>query len=216
MVTDATSAKSQKNPMPRVLVIAPPRDETKVPRDSRSFLNAIVCAVRKDSPDSETTTWCLDSAAEVNLCHDRHAFEYLEETEPHTLYMANGSEEVVTKIGGVAMFVKNEATGQVEECLLESVYYAPVVSINIIALDYLQSAGFTLRFPARNSFAHTEKNGMRIQFEKVDRLYRLVAKKKQYGRLTIAAVQAQDVLLAVGDQDSDDADGAEREAVLMH
>ncbi|KAJ0396887.1 hypothetical protein ATCC90586_002830 [Pythium insidiosum] len=65
----------------------------------------IVCVVKMDSADVKTISWCLDSGAEVNLCHDRSAFEYLEETAPHTLYMANGSEEVVPKIAGVAMFV---------------------------------------------------------------------------------------------------------------
>ncbi|KAJ0391857.1 hypothetical protein P43SY_008830 [Pythium insidiosum] len=192
------------------------RDEAKAPRDSRSFLRAIVCTVKKDSPDATTISWCLDSGAEVNLCHDRSAFEYLEETAPHTLYMANGSEEVVTKIGGVAMFVKNEATGVVEGRLLESVYYAPGVSINIIALDYLQSAGFAVRFPASKSVAFAEKNGMRIRFDKVERLYRLVAKKKQYGRLVVGAVQVQDALPAADDPAADGDDGAEREAVLMH
>ncbi|KAJ0396885.1 hypothetical protein ATCC90586_002828 [Pythium insidiosum] len=100
------------------------------PYDKKKNRNAIVCVVKKDSPDAKTIS-CLDSGAE------------------------------------------NETNGVVEERLLESVYYAPGVSINIIALDYLQSAGFAVHFPTSKSVAFGEKNGIRNRFNKVERLYRV-------------------------------------------
>jgi hypothetical protein len=193
----------------------PQRDEGETARDSRSFLNAIICAVKKDNPSSDIITWCLDSGVEVNLCHDRHAFEYLDDTEPHRLYMANVSEEVVTRMGGVAMFVQNELSGELEKRLLEDVYYAPGLSVNIIALDYLQSAGFSVTFPAGGSSAFAEKSSTRMRFVKTNRLYRLVAKKKLYAQAAVAAVHDADGSLARAGCNSDE-EGAEREAVLMH
>jgi hypothetical protein len=89
------------------------------------LLNSVVLSVNVQEQDPESITWVLDSGSQVNICTDLSAFEEIVYTEPHTLFMANGSQEVVTQIGKVAMMVMNEVPQLVEEKLLEGVYYSP-------------------------------------------------------------------------------------------
>jgi transposase InsO family protein len=211
-VTKVKIARSHRNPLvTRVLVAM-----TVTQRKPHAILAR--CSMPSCAPsetDADTITWCLDSGAEVNLCYDRTAFEYLEETEPHTPSMANGSEATVTKMGGVAMLVKNETSGAVEERLLEHMYYAPDMNINILAMDYLQSAAFDVSFPAGARACFAAKRDLCLRFDKVNRLYLLTGKKKAFDRAIVAAVEAV-AAAPPAKEDPGDEDGAEREAALMH
>ncbi|KAJ0396567.1 hypothetical protein ATCC90586_009810 [Pythium insidiosum] len=50
-----------------------------------------------------------------NLCGDISAFEKIEDTPPHALFMANGNEEVVKQKGTVVMLLFNEHSKKMEE-----------------------------------------------------------------------------------------------------
>ncbi|KAJ0391590.1 hypothetical protein P43SY_011493 [Pythium insidiosum] len=115
----------------------------------------------------------------LNLCGDISVFETIEDTPPHTLFMANGNEEVVKQKGTVVMLLFNEHSKKMEERLLEDVYYTPNASLNIISLDYLQNKGkFQFSFSPDQQSCFATKATIRLRFVKKDGLYRLRATRK--------------------------------------
>ncbi|DAZ97571.1 TPA: hypothetical protein N0F65_005543 [Lagenidium giganteum] len=110
--------------------------------------------------------WVLDSGSEVNISGDLSLFVHLEDEPPHTLYMANGVEQLVTKRGTVEMEVLNEHTGERELRWLEEPGHR--------ALDYMQTkAGFFMEMSPSQHSCYLTKRSLQLKFVKTQRTYKL-------------------------------------------
>ncbi|GMF22640.1 unnamed protein product [Phytophthora fragariaefolia] len=94
------------------------------------------------------------------------------------LDFANGTSEHASICGSVLLQILNEATGKLEDRLMDDVMYLPSGKVNIISLGYLQATGkFKLTCSSDQHIAWLTKPGTTLEFEMTANIYRMRVKK---------------------------------------
>jgi hypothetical protein len=91
--------------------------------------------------DGNSVEWILDSGSQANVCGDMSLFTVIREDQSSRLDFANGTTEHTTVCGSVLLRIVNQATGELEDRLLDDVVYTPNAKVNLISLGYLQTTG---------------------------------------------------------------------------
>ncbi|KAG2780618.1 hypothetical protein PC129_g13284 [Phytophthora cactorum] len=124
------------------------------------------------------TEWILDSGSQANICGDLSLFTTLREDKTSRLDFANGTTEHATVCGSVLLRVVNQATGELEDRLLDDVVYTPNAKVNLISMGYLQTTGnYRLAFAFDQKTAWMSKPGTILKFDMRDNIYRLRSEK---------------------------------------
>ncbi|GMF19258.1 unnamed protein product [Phytophthora fragariaefolia] len=117
-----------------------PRRREQLPRrfDDRGPRQVNAVAQRQDiqATDANTIEWILGSGSQANVCGDLSLFTTLREDKTSKLDFANGTSEHANICGSVLLQILNEATGELEDRLLDDVMYLPSAKVNIISLGH--------------------------------------------------------------------------------
>ncbi|KAE8878366.1 hypothetical protein PF007_g28573 [Phytophthora fragariae] len=133
--------------------------------------------------------WILDSGSQANICGDLALFTTIRVDTTSRLDFANGTTEHTCIRGSVLLRIVNQATGVVEDRLLDDVVYTPNANVNIISLGYLQMTGrYRLSCSPDQKTAWLSKPDTVLKFEMHENIYRLHAERVP-GVMVMAALK---------------------------
>ncbi|KAE8911626.1 hypothetical protein PF003_g4602 [Phytophthora fragariae] len=141
------------------------------------------------STQRNVVEWILDSGSQANICGDLALFTTIREDTTSRLDFANGTTEHACIRGSVLLRIVNQATGVVEDRLLDDVVYTPNAKVNIISLGYLQMTGrYRLSCSPDQKIAWLSKPDTVLKFEMHENIYRLHAERVP-GVMVMAALK---------------------------
>ncbi|KAE8897766.1 hypothetical protein PF005_g17001 [Phytophthora fragariae] len=118
-----------------------------------------------DASDVSSVEWIFDSGSQANVCGDLPLFTTIREDQTSRLDFANGTTEHTTICGSVLLRIVNQATGELEDRLVEDVVYTSNAKVNIISLGYLQTTGkYKLTCSPDQQIAWLSKPGTTLKF----------------------------------------------------
>ncbi|KAG3087882.1 hypothetical protein PI124_g20074 [Phytophthora idaei] len=91
--------------------------------------------------DSKFVEWIPKSGSQVNVCGDLSLFTTIKEDQTSQPDFANGTIEHTSVCESVILRVVNQATGELEDRLLDDVVHTPNAKVNVISLGYLPTKG---------------------------------------------------------------------------
>ncbi|KAE9268949.1 hypothetical protein PF008_g30991 [Phytophthora fragariae] len=141
------------------------------------------------STQRNVVEWILDSGSQANICGDLALFTTIREDTTSRLDFTNGTTEHACIRGSVLLRIVNQATGVVEDRLLDDVVYTPNAKVNIISLGYLQMTGrYRLSCSPDQKTAWLSKPDTVLKFEMHENIYRLHAERVP-GVMVMAALK---------------------------
>ncbi|KAE9332414.1 hypothetical protein PF008_g14954 [Phytophthora fragariae] len=142
-----------------------------------------------DASDVSSVEWIFDSGSQANVCGDLPLFTTIREDQTSRLDFANGTTEHTTICGSVLLRIVNQATGELEDRLVEDVVYTSNAKVNIISLGYLQTTGkYKLTCSPDQQIAWLSKPGTTLKFMMRENIYRLRAEQAT-GVMVMAALK---------------------------
>ncbi|KAG2901250.1 hypothetical protein PC119_g24601 [Phytophthora cactorum] len=142
------------------------------------LVNAVGRNEGMQTDERNFTEWILDSGSQANICGDLSLFTTLRENKTSRLDFANGTTEHATVCGSVLLRVVNQATGELEDRLLDDVVYTPIAKVYLISMGYLQTTGnYRLTCAFDQKTAWMSKPGTILKFDMRDNIYRLRSEK---------------------------------------